>query len=143
MMPVNGPITSGFGQRSSPGGVGSTNHQGVDIGVPIGTEVKAAGGARVAAAGTVSGYGNYIDLQHADGTVTRYGHLSKINVVKGQQVQQGDVIGLSGMSGTATGPHLHFEVRKNVFKPVDPTSQVNGLIISERSTTTDTTICSR
>ena len=111
--PVNGAISSGFGGRSSPGGIGSTNHQGVDIPVPIGTPIRAADSGRVAIAGMQGGYGNYTCVQHSGSMSTCYGHQSSIGVSVGQNVSQGQVIGRSGNTGNSTGPHLHFEVRIN------------------------------
>lgn len=111
-------ITSGFGGRKSPGGIGSTNHKGVDIGVPTGTPVLAAADGVVNFAGNGGGYGNFISIDHgraADGTTygTQYGHLSKIEVKQGQQVKKGDEIGLSGSTGHSTGPHLHYNFLVN------------------------------
>jgi murein DD-endopeptidase MepM/ murein hydrolase activator NlpD len=117
--PVNGPISSGFGGRSSPGGIGSTNHQGVDIPVPIGTPIRAADSGRVAIAGGMGGYGNYTCIQHGASLSTCYAHQSSIGVSVGGNVSQGQVIGRSGNTGNSTGPHLHFEVRVN-GSPVDP-----------------------
>ena len=114
MRPVGGQITSGFGPRAM--GL----HDGIDFGVPEGTPVAAA------ASGTVTrvdsqhgGYGNWVEVRHADGITTRYAHLSSIGVQPGQTVAQGDTIGLSGNTGKSTGPHLHFEVRRD-GRPVDP-----------------------
>jgi murein DD-endopeptidase MepM/ murein hydrolase activator NlpD len=111
--PVNGPISSGFGGRASPGGIGSTNHQGVDIPVPVGTPVRAADGGRVAIAGPMGGYGNYLCIQHNGSLSTCYAHLSSIGVGVGKNVSQGQVVAQSGNTGNSTGPHLHFEVRIN------------------------------
>jgi murein DD-endopeptidase MepM/ murein hydrolase activator NlpD len=111
--PANGPVTSGFGGRSSPGGIGSTNHQGVDLGIPVGTPIRAADSGRVAIAGPMGGYGNYICVQHSGSMSTCYAHLSSIGVGVGKNVSQGQVIAQSGNTGNSTGPHLHFEVRIN------------------------------
>jgi len=105
-------ITSDVGPRESPGGIGSTNHAGIDIGVPTGTPVQAAKGGEVVFAGDGGGYGNLVVVDHGDGTFTKYAHLSKINVKEGQTVEAGDVVGAVGSTGNSTGPHLHFEVRK-------------------------------
>jgi murein DD-endopeptidase MepM/ murein hydrolase activator NlpD len=117
--PVNAPISSGFGGRASPGGIGSTNHQGIDLPVPVGTPVHAADGGRVAIAGPMGGYGNYICVQHSASLSTCYGHLSSIGVSVGATVSKGQVIAQSGNTGNSTGPHLHFEVRIN-GSAVDP-----------------------
>lgn len=106
-------VTSGFGHRSSPGGVGSTNHDGIDIGVPVGTAVHAADGGKVVKAGPNGGYGNYVEIDHGKGLHTFYGHLSKIEVRVGQAVDKGDTIARSGNTGTSTGAHLHFGLHKD------------------------------
>jgi peptidoglycan DL-endopeptidase CwlO len=107
--PVNGPITSGFCERRSY----EACHPGIDIAVPTGTPIRAAASGRVAIAGWVGGYGNYTCIQHTGSLSSCYGHQSSIQVSVGQQVSQGQVIGLSGSTGNSTGPHLHFEVRIN------------------------------
>ena len=118
-----GRVTSGFGARSSPGGVGSTNHDGIDIGVPVGTRVVAANGGKVTRAGENGGYGQYVEIQHAGGLVSFYGHLSQIKVRSGQVVDRGDVIALSGNTGNSTGPHLHFGMHENGVR-IDPSRYV-------------------
>lgn len=107
--PVNGTLTSPFCESRS----WESCHPGIDIAVPTGTPVRAADGGRVAIAGWVGGYGNYICLQHTASLSTCYGHQSVLKVHVGQQVTQGQIIGLSGSTGHSTGPHLHFEVRIN------------------------------
>lgn len=111
--PVDGPITSGFGGRSSPGGIGTTYHEGLDIGVPEGTPIRAAASGTVIIAAYTGGYGNYTCIDHGSGLSTCYGHQSSFAVSAGQSVSQGDIIGYSGNTGNSTGPHLHFEVRIN------------------------------
>jgi murein DD-endopeptidase MepM/ murein hydrolase activator NlpD len=111
--PVDGLITSGFGPRSSPGGVGSTNHEGIDFGVPEGTPIRAAKSGTVIIASYQGGYGNYTCIDHGSGLSTCYGHQSSFAVSSGQSVDQGQIIGYSGNTGASTGPHLHFEVRVN------------------------------
>jgi len=118
MWPVNGPITSPFGWRTSPFG-GSEFHAGIDIGVPYGTPIHAADGGRVVWAQWMGGYGNAVVIDHGGGLSTLYGHQSSLNVSVGQGVTRGQVIGYVGSTGMSTGPHLHFEVRLN-GKPVDP-----------------------
>jgi peptidoglycan DL-endopeptidase CwlO len=107
--PVSGPITSGFCERRSY----EACHPGIDIAVPTGTPIRAAASGRVAIAGWVGGYGNYTCIQHSASLSSCYGHQSAIHVSVGQQVSQGQVIGLSGSTGNSTGPHVHFEVRIN------------------------------
>ena len=107
--PVNGPITSPFCERRA----WEACHPGIDIGVPAGTPIRAAGSGNVVIAGWVSGYGNYTCIDHGGGISTCYGHQSRIEVSVGQHVTQGQVIGLSGCTGLCFGDHLHFEVRIN------------------------------
>jgi murein DD-endopeptidase MepM/ murein hydrolase activator NlpD len=87
-------------------------HRGVDIAVPDGTPVVAMEGGTVAFAGTRSGYGTLVVLQHRGSTRSLYGHLSALRVRTGEHVSAGQVIALSGHSGNARGPHLHFEVQR-------------------------------
>ncbi|HEY8314476.1 MAG TPA: peptidoglycan DD-metalloendopeptidase family protein [Candidatus Baltobacteraceae bacterium] len=118
--PVSGPITSPYGWRPNPyGGGGGEFHPGIDIGVASGTTIVAAASGRVIIAGWVSGYGNYVAIDHGGGISTGYGHMSQIFVGVGQNVQRGQAIGASGCTGRCTGPHVHFEVRRN-GAPVDP-----------------------
>jgi murein DD-endopeptidase MepM/ murein hydrolase activator NlpD len=107
--PVNGPITSPFCERRA----WEACHPGIDIGVPAGTPIRAADAGRVVIAGWVGGYGNYTCIQHTASLSTCYGHQSVIQVSVGQNVSQGQVIGLSGCTGLCFGAHLHFEVRIN------------------------------
>lgn len=111
--PVSGTLSSGFGGRSSPGGIGTTYHEGIDIAVPEGTPIRAAASGTVILASVYGGYGNYTCIDHGSGLSTCYGHQSAFAVSSGQQVDQGQVIGYSGNTGSSTGPHLHFEVRIN------------------------------
>lgn len=117
--PVVGPITSGFGQRAR------DFHEGIDFGVAQGTPVHAAARGQVIAAGPAGGYGLRVDLQHAAGLVTRYAHLSRIDVRYGDTVAAGSTIALSGNTGESTGPHLHFEVRVDGHA-VDPVPWLAG-----------------
>ena len=113
MWPILGPINSGFGQREDPVlGLGTGEfHKGVDIGSPNGTPVHAPAAGRVVKAGPGTGYGNEIEVDHGNGIVTVYGHLSGFNVTAGQGVVKGEVIGYVGHTGRVTGPHLHYEVQ--------------------------------
>lgn len=108
--PVTGRLSSGFGKRKAPKKGASTYHKGVDFAVPVGTAVMASCGGTVIKAGWGSGYGYCVYIQHPDGKVSRYGHLSKVLVKGGQSVRQGEKIALSGNTGVSTGPHLHFEI---------------------------------
>ena len=111
--PVQGPVTSPFGWRWG------RMHQGIDIGVPYGTPIRAAAGGTIIYCGWESGYGNLVVIDHGGNLATAYGHQSAIAVACGQQVDQGQVIGYVGCTGHCFGPHLHFEVRVN-GNPVDP-----------------------
>lgn len=117
--PVAGPISSYYGYRTSPGGIGSTFHEGVDIAGDYGTPISATAAGTVTQAGWVGGYGYLVEVKHADGIVTRYGHNSAVLVYEGQHVDQGSMIALMGSTGNSTGPHCHYEVRIN-GEAVDP-----------------------
>ena len=113
--PVNSRyITSTMGGRTSPGGIGSTNHQGTDIGrVGYTSPIYAAKAGTVIVSQRSSSYGEYVVISHGSGNTTLYGHMSSRKVSVGQYVNQGDVIGITGSTGNSTGPHLHFEVVEN------------------------------
>lgn len=111
--PTSGRITSYFGGRRSPGGIGSTNHKGIDIAVPRGTPIYAADGGTVTYAGWMSGYGYLVQIDHGNGYVTRYGHNSSLTCSVGQKVYKGQQIARAGSTGNSTGSHCHFEVRYN------------------------------
>ena len=117
--PVAGPISSYYGYRISPGGIGSTFHEGVDIAGDYGTPISATAAGTVTQAGWVGGYGYLVEVRHADGIVTRYGHNSAVLVYEGQHVDQGSMIALMGSTGNSTGPHCHYEVRIH-GEAVDP-----------------------
>ena len=114
VMPTKGAWTSGFGYRWG------VLHGGIDIANSIGTPILAASDGVVIDCGPTGGYGNWVKLRHADGTVTLYGHLSAWNVEVGQRVWAGDQIAKMGNTGNSTGPHLHFEVLLNGTDRVDP-----------------------
>jgi murein DD-endopeptidase MepM/ murein hydrolase activator NlpD len=111
--PVSGPVTSPFGWRWG------RMHEGIDIAVPTGTPVHAAGSGVVIYAGWMDGYGNFVILDHGGGIATAYGHNTSVAVAVGQSVSQGQVIAYAGSTGHSTGPHVHFEVRVN-GSAVDP-----------------------
>ncbi len=119
LWPVEGRITSSFGERLDPFNGEGAFHSGVDIAASIGTPVRAASDGTVVQAGMDAGYGRRIELDHGHDLSTLYGHLSSIAVLPGQHVEQGQVIGYVGESGRATGPHLHYEVRVHNV-PVNP-----------------------
>jgi murein DD-endopeptidase MepM/ murein hydrolase activator NlpD len=119
MMPAAGPITSYFGYRYHPILHFTRFHAGVDIGASWGSPIVAAADGRVAAAGWAGGYGREVQIAHAGGLMTLYGHMSEIVAAPGSFVRQGQLIGYVGSSGLSTGPHLHFEVRQS-GTPVNP-----------------------
>ncbi|MGI8992128.1 MAG: M23 family metallopeptidase [Bryobacteraceae bacterium] len=119
LWPVDGRLTGGFGQRSDPFSGEGALHTGVDISVPVGTQVHAAADGIVVHAGFNNGYGRLIVIDHGNGYQTYYGHLSRMHVIEGQDVRRGDTVGESGSSGRSTGPHLHYEVRIGQ-SPVNP-----------------------
>jgi murein DD-endopeptidase MepM/ murein hydrolase activator NlpD len=114
-----GTVSSLFGPRTDPLNGASRFHQGVDIAAPAGTEVKAAAAGKVAFSGWLDGYGNVVDVDHGNGWVSRYGHNQENLARQGEQVEAGQAIAVVGSSGRATGPHVHFELRK-WGKPVNP-----------------------
>jgi murein DD-endopeptidase MepM/ murein hydrolase activator NlpD len=111
--PVQGVITSGFGPRWG------RMHTGIDIAAPSGTPIGAAKEGEVLYADWLGGYGQLVAIDHGDNVVTLYGHQSKMAVVEGQEVSQGQVVGYVGTTGHSTGNHLHFEVRIDT-RPRDP-----------------------
>src|SRR6185295_12424335 len=116
LRPVSGPIGDGFGAPRT----GGYTHTGIDFPVPFGTRIGAAGVGVVEFAGWNSGgYGNLVVVRHRLGYATWYAHMSRIAVSVGQSVTGGTTLGYVGSTGHATGPHLHFELRKNAV-PIDP-----------------------
>ena len=116
-------MTSPFGLRFR--GIRPEIHRGVDIAVPTGTPVHAMADGRVRFAGVQQGYGNVVWLDHGGDVLTVYAHLSVIRVHAGEKVDGGDVVGLSGSSGDATGPSLHFEIWR-WGREVDPVPLLGG-----------------
>ncbi len=106
-------MSSDFGYRSDPFTGGGAMHSGLDFKGPHGTNILAAADGVVSSAGWQGGYGKCIEITHANGLVTRYAHLSELEVTLGQSVKRGVQIGRMGSTGRSTGPHLHFEVRMN------------------------------
>ena len=105
------------------GDPGAERHSGLDLAVPVGSDVRATGGARVKEIGTDSAYGRFVLLEHPQGYESMYGHLSRVIVAPGDSVRAGQVIGLSGNSGRSTAPHLHFEIRRG-GQSIDPLTLV-------------------
>jgi murein DD-endopeptidase MepM/ murein hydrolase activator NlpD len=123
-LPIHNPapgqaVTSSFGVRRDPLLRTPALHAGIDFRAPIGTPVKVTGAGTVVRAGWNGGYGRMVEVDHGHGLTTRYAHLSKIRVRHGQRLDRGDFVGEAGSSGRSTGPHLHYEVRRN-GDAVDP-----------------------
>tara|TARA_R110001599_G_scaffold17094_5_gene68604 strand:+ start:766 stop:1902 length:1137 start_codon:yes stop_codon:yes gene_type:complete len=108
-----GMITSSYGYRRDPFTGGGAMHSGIDFKGPKGQPILAAAGGRVTHAGWKSGYGKAVEITHGNGLMTRYAHLSRIDVAAGQRIEQGIQLGAMGSTGRSTGTHLHFEVRLN------------------------------
>lgn len=122
-------ITSRFGLRIHPITGNERNHNGLDIGAGYGAAIVAADGGSVTLAGVNGGYGNCVMINHGNGYVTLYGHMSSIAVSNGQSVSQGDTIGYVGSTGLSTGPHLHFEIHSGGGL-IDPEQFFSGLTFS-------------
>lgn len=108
--PINGKVTSEFGEREVTSPIMTANHKGIDIAAKQGTKIKAAMEGQVEEADKNDDYGNYIKIKQGD-VLTVYAHCEKLKVSKGDEVKQGDVIATVGSTGKSTGPHLHFEIR--------------------------------
>ncbi|MCD2176882.1 M23 family metallopeptidase [Rhizobium sp. C1] len=124
--PIPGAMeTSGFGYRKDPFLGTLALHPGIDFRGSIGDPARSTGAGVVISAGPASGYGNLVEIDHGNGITTRYGHLSEILVRVGQHVDTGDMIGRVGNTGRSTGPHLHYEVRRNGVA-IDPSGFLNA-----------------
>lgn len=124
VMPLEGPIRSGIGRRRAPRAGASTDHNGLDIAVPIGTPVASMGPGRVVFAGVRGNNGNLVVVEHADGSRASYAHLDSIDVKTGDPVTGGQIVAKSGNTGNSTGPHLHLTVRDAGGNVIDPQSIV-------------------
>jgi murein DD-endopeptidase MepM/ murein hydrolase activator NlpD len=122
--PLLASESSGYGWRDDPLHGRRKFHSGTDFRAERGTKVFAAGPGTVVFAGRKRGYGRFIEVDHGSGILTRYAHLSAVNVRSGEFVRAADLIGRVGATGRATGPHLHFEVRIGKL-PVDPVLAMN------------------
>jgi hypothetical protein len=119
LWPIEGPITSSFGERQDPFNGEGAFHRGIDISGTVGQPVRAPADGTVLMAGPASGYGQEVMLDHGHGIHTLYGHLSAFAVTAGEDVHRGEIIGYVGSEGRSTGPHLHYEVRLH-DTPVNP-----------------------
>jgi murein DD-endopeptidase MepM/ murein hydrolase activator NlpD len=117
--PVNGRLEGGYGERSDPFSGEGAMHTGLDISAPTGTPVHVTADGIVLHAGWNGGYGRCVIVDHGNGYQTWYGHLSRMDVIEGQEIRQGEVLGEVGSSGRSTGSHLHYEVRIHTT-PVNP-----------------------
>lgn len=122
--PVDAPVVSHYGARREPG-LFPRLHEGVDLDVPAGTPVRAMKDGRVRFAGERGGWGKVVIVDHAGKVTSVYGHLSRVDVRAGERVRGRQVVGLSGASGNAEGPHLHFEVWLD-GRPADPVPLLGG-----------------
>jgi len=111
--------SSGFGSRVHPLTGQHHHHNGVDYAAATGTPVRSVLGGEVVFAAPKGGYGNFVELRHSDGKLTRYAHLDRIDVQVGQRLRRGDLLGTVGSTGQSTGPHLHFEVYEK-GRAIDP-----------------------
>jgi murein DD-endopeptidase MepM/ murein hydrolase activator NlpD len=115
LLPIKGAtFTSGYGWRWG------RMHQGNDFGTPVGTPLHAMSSGTVVFAGAEGGYGNKVEVEYWDGTVSVYGHMNTIGVSVGDTVAPGDLVGTSGNTGHSTGPHLHLEIHPNGGAAIDP-----------------------
>ncbi len=119
LWPVDGVLSSSFGGRSDPFSGEGAFHTGIDLVVPTGTPVRATADGVIETAGWAGDYGKLVTVDHGNGLETYYAHLSQFLVVPGEEVRRGQVIALSGFTGRATGPHMHYEVRLG-GTPVNP-----------------------
>lgn len=117
--PVNGRLAGGYGRRSDPLSGEGEMHKGVDIVAPIGTPVHAAADGVIVQAGWNGGYGRSVIIDHGHSYRTLYGHLSRLDVMEGQEIRQGETLGAVGTTGHSTGAHLHYEVHIGAT-PVNP-----------------------
>jgi murein DD-endopeptidase MepM/ murein hydrolase activator NlpD len=135
LWPVEGRITASFGERIDPFNGEGAFHRGVDISAEYGHRIVAPADGVVVFSGPENGYGRLIQIEHANGIITRYGHLSAFAVNDGQRVSRGQVIGYVGSSGRSTGPHLHYEVWVH-NSPVNPYKFLRTIAIAGLAGTT-------
>ncbi len=119
LWPVQGRLTSFYGQRLDPFNGHGSFHSGIDISVPVGTPVIATAGGQIKYADMYAGYGRLLVIDHGNGLETFYGHLSRFNVISGQRIARGETVAWSGKTGRATSPHVHYEVRMS-GSPINP-----------------------
>ena len=136
LWPIEGRVTSSFGEREDPFNGEGAFHAGIDIAAAYGSPVRAAADGDVTGTRMGNGYGREVTIDHGHDVLTVYGHLSSMIVVPGQHVTRGQVIGYVGQSGRSTGPHLHYEVRVHMV-PVNPhkylRTSYNQLAVADNS----------
>lgn len=125
-------FTSEYGRRSDPFRRRASMHFGIDLAAPRGTEILSSAPGRVVRAGWAGSYGNLIEIDHGKGLTSRYAHLSRIHVSKGDRVGAGELIGKMGSTGRSTGSHLHFEIRVD-GRAVDPLPYLEGTHVAMRT----------
>ena len=119
-------VSSDYGNRKHPIKRNVRHHDGIDLAAPKAAPIRAVGEGVVVYADPFGGYGNLVVIRHANGMTTHYGHCDEIRVQTGQRIQAGAVIATVGSTGKVTGPHLHFEIRRD-GKPLDPESLLPGI----------------
>lgn len=124
--PISAVTSSPFGRRTDPIDGTAKYHAGLDLAADAGTPVRSAGAGVVVRAEQTGGYGRLVVVDHGDGLETRYAHMQQISVKVGDRVGAGREVGRVGSTGRSTGPHLHFEVRRN-GKAIDPTKEISNL----------------
>lgn len=125
--PVMGPrMSSDFGVRKHPIKKARRHHDGIDLAAPVGAPIRAIADGQVMYADPHGGYGKYIVVRHLNGITSHYGHCDTMEVIPGHTVTAGQIIGTVGNSGASTGPHLHFEIRRD-GEAQDPESFLPGL----------------
>jgi murein DD-endopeptidase MepM/ murein hydrolase activator NlpD len=137
-------FSSGFGYRNAPTRGASRNHKGIDIPGPVGTPIYATADGMIGRAQWVSGYGKFVEINHGNAVQTRYGHLSAMNVMPGQRIKKGDVLGYMGSTGRSTGSHLHYEVRiageainpTGFLSPLSPIDTNSNSLLAAKQTDT-------
>ena len=132
LWPVNGRLMSFYGNRSDPFSGEGAFHAGVDIQAHHGTVVRATADGVVAHAEYAGAYGKLVVVDHASGFQTYYAHLSRFDVVAGQEIRRGDSVGRSGATGRATSPHLHYEVRQG-GNPLNPYRYLKSAVVQKAS----------
>ena len=129
--PVDGRLMSYFGRRSDPFSGEGAFHTGVDISAPHGTAIRATADGLIDIAEWAGGYGRLVVVDHANGFQTYYAHMSRLEVVAGQYIRRGEVLGRVGATGKATSPHLHYEVRRGGI-PINPHQYLRSTLAQVR-----------